>query len=108
MKTTRKQTKTTSTPDPTVYRVGCWHEDAPIKTNSYRLLITEGDSFGPRFVGGECYADLATTKPFVVFTDEADARACFVTLPAGLTVEYHRWDGKHWRNTGAGVVPAKG
>lgn len=107
MKTTRKNIKntTTTTPaEPTVYRIGCWHEDAPIKAGSYRLLISSGDSFGPRFVGGEVGADLATTKPFIVFSGEVDARECFNALRTGLTVEFHKYDGTAWRNVGAGVV----
>jgi len=104
MKTTRN-TKNTKTAEPIVYRIGCWNEDAPIKVGSFRLLIS-GDSFGPRFVGGTPWVDLATTKPFIVFGSEAEARELVPTLPAGLEVEYHRFDGEAWRNVGAGVVPA--
>lgn len=105
MKTTRSTTKTTkTTAEPVVYRIGCWHEDAPIKAGSYRLLIAAGDSFGPRFVGGDTGVELATANRFIVFTSEEDARGCFRTLPAGLEVEYHRFDGEVWRTAGAGVV----
>lgn len=103
VKTTRKNTTTTPS-NPTVYRIGCWHEDAPVRMGAYRLLIVSGDTFGTRFVGGELGADLATTKPFIVFNGEVDARECFNALPVGLTVEFHKYDGVNWRNVGAGVV----
>ncbi len=104
MKTTRTNKNTKTAPVAIPARVGVWNEDGPIAVGSFRIFIASGDSFGPRFVGGSCYVDLATTKAFCVLSSEVEARRLAATLPAGLTVEYHRYDGQNWRNVGAGVV----
>jgi len=95
--------KTTTNPTPT-FRTGCWNEDAPIRVGAARVVI-EGDAFGPRYIGGDCFANLAITNKYIVFDSPVAARPVAIDAIhqiGGGIFETQQWDGKNWRAVAAG------